>query len=65
MAVIMKDIDNQLTHEERLILSNEQPIGMDGCDKLIFADDTLILASSGQAADIMLHKIQEEPTNIT
>ena len=61
MTVIMKDNDSQLMHEERHILSNEQPIGMDGHDKLLYADDTLILASSRQAAEIMPHKIQEEP----
>ena len=30
MTVIMKDIDNQLTHEERLILRSEQPLGTKG-----------------------------------
>ena len=33
---------------------------MEGRDKLLYADDTIILASSIQAAGIMLHKIQEE-----
>ena len=33
---------------------------MDGHDKLLYADDTLILASSRQAAEIMRRKIQEE-----
>ena len=60
MTVIMKDIDNQLSHEGSLILSNEQPIGIEGHDKLLYADDTLILASSRKAAEIMFHKIQEE-----
>lgn len=60
MTVIMKGIDSQLTREERHILSNEQPIGMDGHDKLLYADDTLILASSRQAAEIMLRKIRGE-----
>ena len=58
MTVIMKDVDNQQpTHEERNIFSSEQPIGMNGHDKLLYAGDTLILASSRQAAEIMLHKI--------
>ena len=61
MTVIMKDIESHFTHEERRILSNEPPIGMDGHDKLLYADDILILASSRQAAEIMPHKIQEEP----
>ena len=56
----MKDIDNRLTHEETNTLSSERPIGMNGHDKLLYADHTLILASSRQAVEIMLHKIQEE-----
>ena len=34
---------------------------MEGQDKLLYADDTIILASSKQAAEIMPHKIKEEP----
>ena len=64
MTAIMKDIGSQLTHDERHILSNEQPIGMDGHDKLLYADDTLIPASSKQAAEIMPHKIRGNQTNI-
>ena len=54
----MKDMDDQLIHEERHILSNGQPNGMDGRDQLLYADDTLILARSKQAAKIMLRKIR-------
>ena len=60
LTVARKDIDSQLTREERHTLSNERPIGMDVRDGLLYADDTLTLASSRQAAEIMLHKIQEE-----
>ena len=63
-TVIMRDIDSQLIQEERRILSNEQPIGMDGHDKLLYADDTLILASNKQAAEIRLHKIQGNQVDI-
>ena len=59
MTVIMRDIDGQLTQEERHILNDEQPIGANGHDILLYADDTLILASSKRAAEILLHKIQE------
>ena len=45
MTINMKGIDSQLTHEEKHILSNEQPIGMDGHDQPLYADDILILAS--------------------
>ena len=63
MTVSMKDIDNQLTHEERNILCSEQPVGMNGHDKILYADDILILATSRQAAEVTLHKIQEESNN--
>ena len=33
---------------------------MEGYDKLLYADDTIILTSTKQAAEIILHKIQEE-----
>ena len=58
MTVIMRDINSKLTQEERHTLRNEQPLGMEGQDKLLYADDTLILTSSKQAAEVILHKIQ-------
>jgi hypothetical protein len=60
MTVIMRDIDERLTQEERNILNEEQPRGANGQDRLLYADDTLILASSNRAAEILLHKVQEE-----
>ena len=60
MTVIMRDISAKLTQEERATLRSEQPIGMEGYDKLLYADDTIILTSTKQAAEIILHKIQEE-----
>ena len=60
MTVIMRDINAKLTQEERATLRNEQPMGMEGYDKLLYADDTIILTSTKQAAEIILHKIQEE-----
>ena len=60
MIVIMRDINAKLTHEERATLRNEQPMGMEGHDKLLYADDTISLTSTKQAAEIILHKIQEE-----
>ena len=60
MTVIMRDISPKPTQEERVILRNEQPMGMEGYDKLLYADDTIILTSTKQAAEIILHKIQEE-----
>ena len=60
MTVIMRVISSKLTQEERVILRNEQPIGMEGYDKLLYADDTIILTSAKLAAEIILHKIQEE-----
>ena len=43
MTVMMRDINSNLTQEERFILRNEQPIVMEGHDKLLYADDTIIL----------------------
>ena len=60
MIVSMRDINTKLTQEERDILRNEQPLGMEGYDKLLYADDTIILTSTKQAAKVILHKIQEE-----
>ena len=59
MTVIMRDTSSKSTQEERNILRNERPLGMEGHDKLLYADDTMILTSSKQAAEVMLHKIQE------
>ena len=61
MTVIVRDMNNKLTQEERGILKQkEQPLGMEGYDKLLYADDTIILTSTKQAAEVILHKIQEE-----
>ena len=60
MTVIMRDINNKCTQEERAMLRNEQPLGMEGYDKLLYADDTIILTRAKQAAEIILHKIQEK-----
>ena len=60
MTVIMRDINVKLTQEERAIIRNEQPIGMEGYDKLLYADDTIILTSTKHAAEIILQKIPEE-----
>ena len=59
MTVIMRDIGIKLAQEERAILRNEQPMGMEGYGKLLYADGTIILTSTKQAAEIILHKIQE------
>ena len=56
----MRDLNTKLTQEERAILGSEQPIGMEGYDKFLYADDTIILTSTKQAAEMFLHKIQEE-----
>ena len=60
MIVIMRDISNKLTQAERGIHRNEQPLGMEGYGKLLYADDTIILTSTKQAAEVILHRIQEE-----
>ena len=60
MTVMMRDISSNPTQEEMFILRNEQQMGMEGHDKLLYADDTIILTSTKQAAEIILHKIEEE-----
>ena len=60
MTVMMRDTNSKLTQEERFILRKEQPMGMEGRYKLLYADDTIILTSTQQAAEIRLHKIQEK-----
>ena len=62
MTVIMRDINTKPTQKERAIFRNEQPMGMEGYNKLLYADDTIILTSIKQAAEIILHKVQEEPS---
>ena len=57
MAVMMRDINSKLTQEERVFLRSEQPMGMEGHDKLLYADDTTILTSTKQAAEVILHKV--------
>ena len=61
MTIIMKGLNSKLTHEERHIPKNEQPLGMEGQDKFLYAADTIILASNKQAAEMILFRIQEEP----
>ena len=61
MTVILRDISSKLA-QERVILRNEQPMGMEGYDKLLYADGTIILTNTKQAAEIILHEIQEEPS---
>ena len=58
MTAIMRDINAKLTQEERATLRNEQPMGMEGYDKLLYADDTIIPTSTKQATEIILHKIR-------
>ena len=60
MTVIMADIENQMTEEERNTMTARQPMGAGGHDKLFYADDTLILASTTEAAELMHRKIQTE-----
>ena len=35
-------------------------MGIEGYDKLLYADDAIILTSTKQAAEVIRHKIQEE-----
>ena len=45
---------------ERNIMTASQPMGAEGHDKLFYADDMLILASTAEAAELMLRRVQTE-----
>eukprot|EP00972_Heterocapsa_arctica_P024463 3610411-Heterocapsa_arctica.AAC.1 len=55
----MIDIENDLTEQDRQTLNKGKPCQTD-FTKLFYADDTFILASSHQAAELLLHNIQSE-----
>eukprot|EP00972_Heterocapsa_arctica_P090849 13405511-Heterocapsa_arctica.AAC.1 len=55
----MMDIENDLTQDEKELLLKGKPSHTQ-INKLFYADDTLILASNHEAAELLLHKIQIE-----
>ena len=55
----MKDIDNNLTEEEANII-NQGKLCKATFNKLFYADDTLIMTTTTEAAELILHKIQKE-----
>ena len=55
---------NQMIEGERNIMAARQPMGAGGHDKLFYADDTLILASTAEAAELMLRKYRLSRPNI-
>ena len=59
-TVIMTDIEKGMTEGERNVMTESQPTGAEGHNKLFYADDTLRLASTAEAAELMLRKIQTE-----
>ena len=52
MIVIMRDI--YFSSHKKREPSLGKPMGMEGYDKLLYADDTIILTSTKQAAEIIL-----------
>eukprot|EP00972_Heterocapsa_arctica_P087075 12835432-Heterocapsa_arctica.AAC.1 len=58
----MMDIENELTPAEKEILQRGKPWHTQ-IHKLFDADDTLILASNHEAAELLLHNIQHESEN--
>ena len=59
LSSIMKDIDNNLTEEETNIL-NQGKLCKATFNKLFYADDTLIMTTATEAAELILHKIPKE-----
>eukprot|EP00972_Heterocapsa_arctica_P077586 11443713-Heterocapsa_arctica.AAC.1 len=59
LTAIMMDIENELTPEEHELLQKGKPSHTQ-LNQLFYADDTLILASNHEAAELLLHNIQIE-----
>ena len=60
MTVMMTDIEKGMTEGETNVMAESLPMGAEGHDLFFYADDTLILASTAEAAELMLRKIQTE-----
>ena len=57
LSAIMKDIDNNLTEEEANTI-DQGKLCKATFNKLFYADDTLIMTTTTEAAELILHKIQ-------
>jgi hypothetical protein len=57
LTAIMMDIESELSIQERELLQKGKPSHTQ-INKLFYADDTLILASNHEAAELLLQKIQ-------
>ena len=57
-SAIMKDIENNLTEEEEHILDLGQ-LCKATFNKLFYADDTLIMTTTTEAAELILHKFKD------
>ena len=57
LSAIMKDIDDNLTEEEANII-NQAKLCKITFNKLSYADDTLIMTTTTEAAELILRKIQ-------
>ena len=56
---MMKDITDDMTPEEKLTL-DEGKLNHEVTKNLFYADDTIIMTSTAQATQLILHKIQNE-----
>jgi hypothetical protein len=59
MTVIMHDVDRGMSEEERQKLQAGR-LHKEVSGRLFYADDTIVMASTAEAAEIVLHKIQYE-----
>ena len=59
LTAIIRDIRTNLTEEEKRILDNGKLHKVEQ-DSLFYADDTVIMTTTADAAQMVLHKIQEE-----
>ena len=59
LSAIMKDIVNNFTEEEANVI-NQGKLCKATFNKLFYADDTLIMTTTTEAAELILHKIRRE-----
>ena len=59
MTVIMYDVEEGLTENERDIVERSK-LHKQVSGKLFYADDTIIMAKTAEAVEVILHRIEEK-----
>jgi len=55
MTVMISDFGTQMTDDERAVMVAKQPFDMSRYSMMLYADDTVILTSTAEAARLILH----------